>query len=131
VIIVVKHSPVDARSAQNGGLPQSSGVDSVLTTAEAYGRFGRKSTINRVRRGMWQQPTRGVVVTHNGPIDTATREYVALAASQSGSALGGLTALRHDGFTGFSPRIDATDSSERCTTPADAGHRDALVPVSG
>lgn len=100
---MVKPSPVDARSAQDDRQPQYSVVDSVLTSAEAYGRFGRKATINRVRRGMWQRPTRGVVVTHNGPIDTTTRDYVALAASQSGSALGGLTALAHDGFTGFSP----------------------------
>lgn len=93
---------MDAPSAANDWLRHPATVDSVLTTAEAYGQFGRKTTINRVRRGMWQQPTRGVVVTHNGPIDTKTRDYVALAASQSGSALGGLTALAHDGFTGFS-----------------------------
>lgn len=77
-------------------------MDSVITTAEAYRQFGRKSTINRVRQGMWQQPTRGVVVAHNGPLDATTRELVALAAAQSGSALGGLTALAHDGLTGFS-----------------------------
>ena len=76
-------------------------MDSVLTTAEAYRRFGRNATITNLHRGVWQRPVRGVVMTHNGPLDQVTRQYVVLAASQSGAALGGLTALAHDGFSGF------------------------------
>lgn len=76
-------------------------MDSVMTTAQAYRRFGRNVTIKSLRRQLWQRPVRGVVVTHNGPIDAETWEYITLAASQSGAALGGLTALAHDGFRGF------------------------------
>lgn len=73
----------------------------VLTTNDAYRLVGRTATLKNIRRGTWQRPARGVVVTHNGPIDAATRELVILAASQAGAALGGLSALAHDGFSGF------------------------------
>ncbi len=80
-------------------------VNDVMPTAEAYRQFGRTPTLANIDRGLWQRPARGVVVTHNGPIDAFARERVLLAASQAGAALGGLTALAHDGFTGFSPTI--------------------------
>lgn len=118
-------SPVDGRSAAYDRLRHPAAVDSVLATSEAYRRFGRKATINRVRRGMWQRPTHGVVVTHNGPIDTKTHEYVALAASQAGSALGGLTALAHDGFTGFSAastQLIVPNGARRPTVPGVETH---------
>lgn len=72
-----------------------------MPTAEAYRRFGRAKTLVNIDRGLWQRPVRGVVVTHNGPIDTSAAQRVLLAASQAGAALGGLTALAHDGFDGF------------------------------
>jgi very-short-patch-repair endonuclease len=75
----------------------------VLRTAEAYRQFGRSAVLANLGRGLWQRPARGVILTHNGPTDRLTRENVALAASQAGAALGGLTALAHDGFVGFSP----------------------------
>lgn len=74
-----------------------------MTTAEAYGRFGRARTLDNLSRGLWRRPARGVVATHNGPISPEAREYVLLAAAPVGAALGGLTALVHDGFDGFAP----------------------------
>lgn len=75
----------------------------VLTTASAIAQFGRPAVRHRLSSGMWQQPERGVVVTHNGPIDAAERLEVILAALPRGSLLGGLTALALDGLTGFGP----------------------------
>jgi hypothetical protein len=75
----------------------------VFTTADAYSMFGRGATLGQLHRGAWQRPTRGVIVTHNGPLDEATRHAVVLAAAQGGAALGGLTALAYDGFRGFIP----------------------------
>jgi very-short-patch-repair endonuclease len=72
----------------------------VYTTSEAHRRFGRSTTITNLRRGVWQRPERGVVVTHNGPIDRRTREQVVLAMTNR-SALGGLSSLAYDGLTGF------------------------------
>lgn len=95
-------------------------MDSVLSTAEAYRRFGRKMVINSLRRNQWQRPVRGVIVTHNGPLDEATRERVMLAASQSGAALGGLTSLAHDGLRGFatsSTQLILPDGARRPPLP--------------
>lgn len=80
-------------------------MQSVLTTAACYRRFGRAATVRNLRRGLWQRPARGVIVTHNGPIDALARELVILAASQPGAALGGLSALAHDGLAGFPPAV--------------------------
>lgn len=78
-------------------------MTNVLTTGQAYQSHGRATTLRNLNRGVWQRAARGVIVTHNGPIDPETQELVLLAASQTGTAVGGLTALAHDGFTGFAP----------------------------
>src|SRR5687767_13554183 len=91
-ILVRRLASVDTHGAPIGTVPHAVAMDSVLTTAQAYRRFGRNATINNLRRGQWRRPVRGVVVTHNGPLDQVTRQCVVLAASQSGAALGGLTA---------------------------------------
>jgi hypothetical protein len=95
--------PVDGRTARCGESIDGVGVNDVMPTAKAYLQFGRARTLANIDRGLWQRPTRGVVATHNGPIDASASERVLLAASQSGAALGGLTALAHDGFAGFLP----------------------------
>ncbi|MFY0408524.1 hypothetical protein [Solicola sp. PLA-1-18] len=82
--------------------------DGVLTAAQAYDLGGRAWVRSQMRRHLWQSPTRGVYVTHNGPLTEAQRRWVALLAAPSGSALGGITALRLDGFTALAP----TGSSE-------------------
>lgn len=72
-----------------------------MRMSEAIARFGLGRVRNRVERGVWQKPCRGVVVLHNGPLDEATWLSVALASSASGAALAGLTALGCDDFEGF------------------------------
>lgn len=74
---------------------------SVMRTSEAEARFGRGVVRHAVSSGRWQRPARGVVVTHNGPIDREERAAVALAVCAPGSALAGLSGLSADGFTGF------------------------------
>jgi hypothetical protein len=73
----------------------------VLTTAEAQKLHSRAAVRHRIATGQWQRPTRGVVVTHNGPLTSDQRERVVLAASPPGSALAGLTAATRQGLRGF------------------------------
>lgn len=75
-------------------------VSSVLTISSANAQFGSQVVRHRIDSGRWQRAARGVVVTHNGPLTEAERDAVALAAAPPGSVLGGLTALRIDGFAG-------------------------------
>lgn len=75
----------------------------VLTTAEAQTLFSRSAVRHRVASGQWQRPTRGVVVTHSGPLTDDQRERVVLAACPPGSALAGLTAAARLGLRGFEP----------------------------
>lgn len=76
-------------------------MPTVLTTAEAVRQYGAGRVRRSIDRGLWQRPARGVVVTHNGPLGSDEAELVALVSAAFGSVLGGLSALRHDGFTGF------------------------------
>lgn len=78
-------------------------MSEVLTTAQALAAHGRDILRRRLRAGTWQQPARGVVVTHNGPLTQDQWELVALAASPAGAALAGLTAARRWGLKGFDP----------------------------
>lgn len=75
----------------------------VLTTAQAISSHGRSVVRQRIRSGTWQQPMRGVVVTHNGPLTPDQLERAWLAASPPRSALAGLTAARRWGLKGFDP----------------------------
>lgn len=75
--------------------------DCVLATWQANDLFGRHRVHNEVTSGRWQRPARGVVVLHNGPLSTQQQSWVALLACARGSVLGGITALRCDGFTGL------------------------------
>jgi hypothetical protein len=75
-----------------------------MTTADAIARHGRGRVRHRVDRGLWQAPARGLVVTHNGPLTPSEWELVRLTAAPKGSALGGLSALAHDGLTGYPSR---------------------------
>lgn len=73
----------------------------VLTTAQALTLMSRHQLYRLTRTGKWQNPARGVLVTHNGPLTPVQRDWVALLAAPAGSVLGGLTALVHDGFDVF------------------------------
>ncbi|UYM05451.1 hypothetical protein [Solicola gregarius] len=80
--------------------------DGVLSTWQATALFGRHRVQNEVGRGRWHRPARGVVVLHNGPLSPAQHHWVALLACARGSVLGGLTALRCEGFTGLQTDLE-------------------------
>jgi hypothetical protein len=61
----------------------------------------------RVRSGRWQQPCRGVLVTHSGPLTDGQMLWVAILWAGSGAALAGLTAARLGGLHGFDNWTDA------------------------
>ena len=78
-------------------------IPTVLTVSSANAQYGSGAVRHRIESGRWQRVARGVVVTHNGSMNDAERDAVALAAAPPGSVLGGLTALRIDGFDGPPP----------------------------
>lgn len=77
--------------------------DGVLTRQQALQLMSRHQLYALVGSGRWTNPATGVFVNHNGPLTERQREWVALLAAPPGSVLGGLTALRLDGFTAFTP----------------------------
>lgn len=90
----------------------------VVTSAQAYTAFGQPFVLNQIRKHRWQRACRGVIVVHNGPIRNYERSMIALLSCAPGSVMGGLTALREDGFTGFEsvdvrPRIIAPVGARR------------------
>lgn len=86
-------------------------MDTVLSIREAEHLFGPWPVRRRIREGVWTRPCRGVVVTHNGPLNQHERDLLALASSPPRSALAGAAALRHDGF-------DAHDSRHLVVLPS-------------
>jgi hypothetical protein len=78
-------------------------MDEVMRMSEAIDRFGLGVVRNKVDRGMWQKPCRGVVLLHNGPPTDEQLLAVALSSAARGAVLGGLTALALDDLDGFSP----------------------------
>ena len=73
-------------------------MQTVWRTSAALAEFGRARLRTELKRGMWQRPERGVIVTHNGALSTRETVEVALAVCPPLSALGGVTALELDGF---------------------------------
>lgn len=88
----------------------------VVTSAQAYAAFGKPYVLNQIRQHRWQRACRGVIVAHNGPIREIDRPMIALLSCPPGSVMGGLTALREDGFTGF----ESVDVRPRIVIPASA-----------
>ena len=88
----------------------------VVTSAQAYTAFGKPFVLNQIRKHRWQRACRGVIVVHNGPIREHQRPMIALLSCAPGAVMGGLTALREDGFTGF----ESVDVRPRIIVPAGA-----------
>jgi hypothetical protein len=78
-------------------------MDTIMRMSEAIDRFGLGAVRNKVDRGMWQKPCRGVVALHNGPLTEEQQRATAVASVAPGAVLGGLTALQVDGLHGFDP----------------------------
>lgn len=73
----------------------------VVTIASGVRWLGRAVVRWRLERGRWQQPCRGVVVTRPGPLSPDEMLWVVVLGAGTGAVLGGLTAARLDGLTGF------------------------------
>lgn len=76
----------------------------VLVMSAAVRWIGRSAVRWRLASGRWQQPCRRVVVTHTGPLTTGQWLWAAVLACGTDAVLGGLTAARLDGLTGFDER---------------------------
>jgi very-short-patch-repair endonuclease len=77
----------------------------VISVRQAARHLSRGVIRNHLQHGRWQRPHRGVLVTHNGTLTENQRPWVASLAVGNGqpAPLGGLTALRAHGLTGFTP----------------------------
>jgi Protein of unknown function (DUF559) len=81
-----------------------SGSPAVLTVAAAIATIGEPAVRWRLHSGRWQRPCRGVLVTHSGGISETERLWIAVLGAGPQAVLGGLTAARLDGLTGFDDR---------------------------
>jgi hypothetical protein len=78
--------------------------DQVLDVVTVRRYFTKSALHWKIASGRWQQPCRGVVVAHSGPLTEKQRLWAALIWAGPGAVLGGLTAAWLDGFTGFGDR---------------------------
>ncbi|KAA1378083.1 hypothetical protein [Aeromicrobium fastidiosum] len=92
-------------------------MKTVFRTAEVLALHGRGAVRHAIACGRWQSPHRGVVVVHSGPLSPAEHELVALAICAPASALGGLSALRHDKLVGFAPETTVVVLPEGADRP--------------
>jgi very-short-patch-repair endonuclease len=83
--------------------------DGVLTTRSALARMTPDALQWRIASGRWQQPCRGVMVAHSGPLTREQELWVACLWGGPGAALGGLTAARLWGLRGFDANDDAIE----------------------
>lgn len=98
-------------------MPLPPQLPAVMTYQEAVTALGHSRVLSMIRLGLGQRPCRGIYVTHNGPITLDQRELIALKASAPGAALAGLSALRHDGFTGFDAELPTVVQPIGSTNP--------------
>ena len=83
----------------------------VLSTKVLLRRVTREAIRWHVSSGRWQQPCRGVVVTHSGELTDEQVLRVALMHAGPRAVLAGLTAARLAGLKGTISRSTATGSS--------------------
>lgn len=81
--------------------------DGVLDTRSALAHLSPSALRWRLRSGRWQQPCRGVVVAHSGPLTGIQMLRVAVLWAGPGAVLAGLTAARRQGFRGFDEKAGA------------------------
>ncbi len=81
--------------------------DGVVSTASALGWLSQQQLRWRVTSGRWQQPCRGIVVAHSGPMTQKQQLWAALLWAGEGAVLAGLTAAGLDGLEGFPDRANA------------------------
>jgi len=81
--------------------------DGVLQTRLALTHLSPSALRWRLKSGRWQQPCRGVVVAHSGPLTTTQILRVAVIWAGRGAVLAGLTAARLQGFRGFDDKAES------------------------
>jgi hypothetical protein len=91
-----------AAPGHSGNRPAS--PPAVLSVTSAIAMFSESAVRWRLRSGRWQRPCRGVLVTHSGAITDTEQLWVAVLAAGPEAVLGGITAARLDGLTGFEDR---------------------------
>ena len=92
--------------------------DGVLDTRSALDYLSPAALRWQLTSGRWQQPCRGIVVAHSGPLTPQQTLRIAALWAGKGAALAGLTAARLQGFRGF----DEKASSIHLLIPARARH---------
>src|SRR5262245_37638323 len=80
------------------------GQDGVLSVGAAMTYLTRDALRWRISSGRWQQPCRGIVVAHSGPLTEVQVLRIAVLWAGAGAALAGLTAARLDGLRGIEDR---------------------------
>jgi hypothetical protein len=81
------------------------GTDSVLDTATVLTCLTVGELRWRVTSGRWQQPFKGAIVAHNGPLTDQQTLRLALLRTGPRAVLAGLTAARLHGLTGFGDKV--------------------------
>jgi hypothetical protein len=99
--------------------------EDVLTAAQAFALYGRAHVRAQIAAKRWRRPARGVVVRHNGPLTRTQQHWVALLRCPPDTVLGGITALRYDGFDGF----DSFDSERPVLVLPDGGRCPSDVAI--
>ncbi len=103
----------------------------MLTIASAIAMIGEPAVRWRLHSGRWQRPCRGVLVTHSGGISDAEWLWSAVLAAGPQAVLGGLTAARLDGLTGFEDRtthlVIPASRQVRTAVPGVAVHRSRVL----
>jgi very-short-patch-repair endonuclease len=75
--------------------------DYVLSVREALRHVSRAAVRHRIKQGRWQQPYRGVVVAHSGPLSDTQRVWAGLLSVPQPALLGGRTAASLCGLRGY------------------------------
>ncbi len=109
-------APKDDHDAELADL--LSGQDGVLCVEGAMKYLTRDALRWRVSSGRWQQPCRGVVVAHSGPLTEIQVLRIAALWAGPGAALAGLTAATLDGLQGFADRGRPADRPIHVLVPA-------------
>ncbi|MEV0325334.1 DUF559 domain-containing protein [Micromonospora echinospora] len=78
--------------------------EDVLSVAQASRHFSRKAIRHRLTSGRWRRVHRGVLVTHNGPLDDGQLRWIAVLATGSRAVLGGATAAQQWGLRRYGSR---------------------------
>lgn len=104
--------------------------EGVLTTAQALTCLKGAELRWRIDSGKWQQPCRGVVVTHSGPLSEIQLLRVALNRCGPHAVLAGLTAAKLDNFRGFDDKSPVAEVPIYVLTPPGTKRRTAPLGLT-